>query len=495
MGYFINFLKKFNTNKAYLIYILCAVFVVLLGVLLRLKGFITNPSFWHDECNLGLSIIDYNLFDFFHKKLEYNQIAPPLLMFFTKILTLFFGLSERVFRFIPLIAGFGAIILFYFVSGYYLKTKFSRLIALIFFSISPLLIYYSNEFKQYEVDVFCTLVVIYLFNRLNFEKFDFKKILLSGIFCAILMWLSFVSGIITFAGIVYQVIISKNYKKCFIFCLPLLILGIIYVRLFLVQSYTGTSMTNLWDGEFVNRNFSNLLILFINSLQYFFAPIKNILFLCIFFIWGSVLFVKYKEVNSLILYFSIFTLLVLSWLKIYPFAERVILFILPIYLLIIFKPFELISVNKKTITIIIGLMFLLTFVPQILITGRYLKAKNSNKRDPAREFSKYLYENISNEDSIFVNIASNPEFEFYKHKYPLNNTVYKENPANNLKNTRVEDSIKIINNVKGNLWVYMPYDIPHRAVSKELSLYLQNNKKVIQNWQFGDAILMYVNIN
>ena len=481
-------------KKSQIINLLLVILIMLFGCFLRLKGYIANPSMWHDECNLALSVFDYGLFDFFFKKLEYLQVAPPLFMFFTKVLTVFFGYGEHVFRFIPLAAGCASVVLFYFVSGYYLKTKTSRLLALFFFSINTLLIYYSNEFKQYSTDVFCSLLVIYLFNRFDISKLSYKKAIAAGVLYSVIIWMSFVSGIVVLAGYVSALITTKYYKKVSVSAVPVLILCLLCVKLFLFASYTGTTMARAWSEEFVSRNFSNLLYLFVMSLKYFFEPVRNLLFLTIFFIWGLVLALKKRESRFYILYLTIIMLVIFSWLRLYPTRYLRVLFLFPVYAIILFKPFELFSINRKFVSLLLLFMIILTFTPQVLLTGKYIKTKNHNKRDPAREFSRYVYEKIKLEDKIFLNIASNTEFEYYKHFYPVKNKVLKESPVENLKDTRVSKVIEIIEKEKGDFWIYMPYDIPHRAVSAELSDYLYKNSKVYENWRFGDAVLMYVNV-
>jgi len=482
-------MKKLN-----ILYIGFVALVILFGIFLRMKGYLANPSMWHDECNLAMSILDYNLFDFFHKKLEFIQVAPPLFMFFTKLLTKIAGFSEYVFRFIPLLSGCGAIVLFYLVGKYYFKSKTARIISLILFCLNTLLIYYSSEFKQYETDVFCSLAVLYAFNRVDFSRIDWRKTFLAGCAFATIIWLSFVSGIVVMAGIIAELFKSKDYKKISVLASPVLVMAFVYGGVFLFNAYTGTPMAKLWDDEFVSRNFANFPVLFVNSLQFFFSPVKNLLFMSIFFIWGTALYIKNREKNALIVFLSIAGLIFLSWLKLYPFAQRVILFILPFYMLVLFKPFELLSWNKKTVSVILCLMFVLTFTPQFLITGKFIAAKNSNKRDPAREFSKYLYENISPDDKIFVSRASTAEFEFYEHFYPLENKVLKESAEANLLDTRVTDCVEMLKKEKGKIWIYMPYDIPHRGVADGLSNYLTVNEKVLQNWRFGQSVLMYVTV-
>jgi uncharacterized membrane protein len=73
--------------------------------------------------------------------------------------------SESSLRFVPFLSGAGALIGFYFCSREILS-KQGTLLAVAIFALSPQLIYYSAEAKQYSTDVLVSVVVCYLGFRL-----------------------------------------------------------------------------------------------------------------------------------------------------------------------------------------------------------------------------------------------------------------------------------------------------------------------------------------
>ena len=54
-------------------------FIIFLGLILRLKGLISNPSMWHDECALAWNILEKSYGELF-EKLRFLQVAPPMFL-------------------------------------------------------------------------------------------------------------------------------------------------------------------------------------------------------------------------------------------------------------------------------------------------------------------------------------------------------------------------------------------------------------------------------
>ena len=183
--------------KNYIFYTLAAV-ILALGFVLRLKGFVSNPSFWLDESALGWNVLNKSYSELFDK-LRFLQIAPPLFLCFTKFLIFITDgyhhmlRCDIVLRTIPFIAGNLSLILFYFVGKKVFTSKWTVLAGLIFMATNPALINYSFEFKPYNLDVLSCLVVILIFLNINFKQTTFKTLFLYGLILAVLPWFSFAS--------------------------------------------------------------------------------------------------------------------------------------------------------------------------------------------------------------------------------------------------------------------------------------------------------------
>ena len=102
-----NKISAFKQDKWWSISIL---FVVMLGVFVRLRLYFANNSLWMDEAALANNLLLPNsILD----NMTYLQAAPPLFKLFSLINVKCFGMIEYAFRLLPLLAGILAIFFFY----------------------------------------------------------------------------------------------------------------------------------------------------------------------------------------------------------------------------------------------------------------------------------------------------------------------------------------------------------------------------------------------
>lgn len=481
-------IKKKNNILFYLILIV----IIIFGIFLRLKGFLSNPSFWHDECGMAWNI-KFKSYSQLFGVLRFLQVTPPLFSVLTKFLVGILGYSEKVFRLIPFLTGCLSIIAFYFLSLKVLNKKISVIIAVLIFAINQQLINFSFEFKPYESDVFLTIVALLFFIKVDIERLKITKALIYGVLTSLLPWFSFASVFSIVAGVlnlIFKTLKNKNKNPLAISCflLPILVSALIYLKLFVLGNYSGTSMVSGWQNYFVSLNPLKNLYLLNNSFRYLFFPVQNILFALIFFVLGIYLFIKEKSVEFRVLFLSFILFLTASLLKIYPFGDRVILFLIPSYLLFILKPLDLICFNRKIKSVVILLMVSALFYPQIVSAGSFLRYKGIDKGEYPREMLETLINSIKKDETIVVNKASNTEFYYYSSFYNIKNLVIYEN----LTDKSNEEYANFLNNLKkGYYWFYLPFDYSHKPVTPMI-LSWAKTKKIIYSFQKNKSVLLYV---
>lgn len=125
--------------------------IVCLGVVLRLVQYLSNPTLPSDEAALVLNIADRS-FSGLLAPLDFNMVAPAGFLFAVKVLVLTFGDSEYALRLFPFLCGLLSLLLFRAMVSRWVRPK-AATIALGLFAISPCLIRYASEVKQYPCDV------------------------------------------------------------------------------------------------------------------------------------------------------------------------------------------------------------------------------------------------------------------------------------------------------------------------------------------------------
>lgn len=405
--------------------------VILLGVLLRLKCLLANPSLWHDECALAWNVKFKNYGDFFGI-LRFLQVVPPLFLVATKLVTKIFGFSEISLRLLPFLTGVGSLIAFYFLAVKTIKNKVVALWAVFFLAINQPLINYSYEFRSYGLDAFFAIILLLFFINLNLEKLSVKKSVLYGTLISIIPWFSFTSVFIIAGGCInmfFKIIKAKNKNLYFpfsIFHFPLIISGLIYLKTFLLNNYTGTHMASDWQSSFLSFNPLFSLSLLVDNLRYFFFPIPFVLLALILLLWGIGIFYREKSSFFEVCALSFIIFVVASLLHIYPFSSRLILFMIPIFLLFMIKPLDIVTVDKKNYFFLILVITFFTFYPQVIRINHFIHAKDFSRGEHPREMMEFMIKNMKPKDIIFVNNLSNTEFAYYSSFHNLKNKVIQE---------------------------------------------------------------------
>lgn len=125
--------------------------ILVIGVALRLERYFAGRSLWLDESLLAINVLERPL-SRLADPLDLSQGAPFGFLAATELTILALGKSELAFRLFSLVAsiatlGFAAVIVRRVTCGV------GVLLSLALLAVSPTLIYYAAEFKQYAVEV------------------------------------------------------------------------------------------------------------------------------------------------------------------------------------------------------------------------------------------------------------------------------------------------------------------------------------------------------
>jgi 4-amino-4-deoxy-L-arabinose transferase-like glycosyltransferase len=450
---------------------------------------------------LAENVLNIHNLNFFFQELNLAQKAPPIFILLTKILTKFLGTKEYVFRIIPFISAILDILLFYLVSKIFLKNKFAVIFANVLFAINSQLIYYAHSFKQYSSDILATLIIIYSFFQIDIEFLTKKKILLISLALGIIALFSF--SIIFIFPIIFLIIAFDNPTKKKIcnliyISIPFALVCILY----LLQSGFSNSEThkelifmwkNIENCGFLSIDISRDVETIKNNLIFFFDN-NNPLWIFILSTTGTILLFIKERKNGLLFIGIIALLIVASFLEIYPFSERVILFLLPIQIILIAKNIDF-KINNKILHYLITLLVLCIITFSFRNYNQFF-LKQLYQRPLDKEFTlgrdvfKIIKENLK-KDEIIIFIQHDSLTKYYTKFFNIQNTVdnreqkveTKELYYNYLDELQPKQSYIIT-------FLYLPY-IEEKY--KETHDYTKNNKKVFIEdiVHYKDILYMY----
>lgn len=355
------------------------VYLVLLlaGIVLRIFSHFIVPNFNVDEISLGNSIKYSNYIDLLYP-LTSLQSAPPLYLliqkFIISVLPFSFWMNIKILSFISSILG---VLFFYFIiKKYQFKSIFLLLFIIILFN--PFIVYNSLTVKQYTIDLTGIILLIYLFKSNWFLRYGWIYFI---VWCLISN-----VGLFACAGyLIYTFFIHKsyvNYKSIIIYFKNNILIFLspfpylIYFFWYMNQNGAAEQksfMVNYWANSFIplNGGFFKYIIYTVHGLWVY--------LLNAFEIWGILLmllmipffvYIKRKELlfkQEIFLLFSILMVhLILNIFHLYPFSDRLYLYLAPLFVLIlgssISELFEIKKIKKYFSVFIITISMITLFL-------------------------------------------------------------------------------------------------------------------------------------
>lgn len=411
--------------------------IIFIGVALRLIRFLQNTPLWFDESVIATDIIVRPLTAFINSSQDYTQTGPLSFYFLSKISVLTFGNSEYALRLVPFLFGIISLFLFYKVAKNILSPN-ALLIALSLFSILDPLIYYSTELKPYSGDVvFALLILVAIpFSNKTLNMRNIAFFMLAGVIAIF----SSNPSVFVLAGVGTGLLVYciKNRERAR--RRGLLIIAIVWALGFTAVYFMYTrnlteSMNIGMERAFAMEKFlmpfppKSLVdikwfidfffdtFLFQDTIMY----VKRVSLsgiMAFTFLAGLILMFKEKKERYYVLVFPILVTLFAAILHMYPFKGRQILFLVPMFLIIISEGAEYIrariSANSKMIGVIfIGLLFIYP------VSWAAYHVKKPLVRSEIRPVLNYIENNWQDGDIIYVHFFAQYEFNYYLKYHPM----------------------------------------------------------------------------
>jgi len=367
------------------------------GIVLRFLFHFIFPTFNGDEIALGNNIKYSNYIELLYP-LKFGQSSPPLYLLLQKFIISFspfsFWISIKILSFISSVTG---VIFFYLLMRKY-QFKIAFLILFIIILFNPFIVSNSLTVKQYTIDLTGIILLIFFYKSNWFLRYGWIFFMIWGLFSNI--------GLFACAGYLLFVYLTQksylNFESLVIFLKSNLLTFlapfpyIVYFIWYMNQDGAAemkSYMVNYWNDSFIPLDLSifKYLIYTVHGLWIF--------LLNSFEIWGIFLmllmipfFLNLKNKNLLfkqeiLLLFSIlFVHLVLNICQLYPFSDRLYLYLSPLFLLILGSSISKLieyEVFKKKSNIFLVIISITTL-------SLYMAYTPSNDNDVVKLYSKLI---------------------------------------------------------------------------------------------------------
>jgi hypothetical protein len=326
-----------------------AVTLLLIGAGLRIWQFGMGAALWHDELALARNIVEKPIRELLTAPLDYTQVAPPGFLLLEKAAVTVLGNNEYALRLFPLLCALISLPLFADVARRTLLPG-APVLAVALFTLSPTLIAFGSQVKQYAMDVAVALVMTALtlrwWQRRRANE-DSGRLWLGAVgFIAV--WFSH-AAVLVLGALGTALLLEASYqwdRALLRRLLPIVIfwgvgsLAVVVYGFQTIGQSSDTYMRAYWSDGFVplpTRSIDDAMWLwrafrdfFHRQLQYPFPSLGVLLML-----FGSVTLARGGRLPGLVILALLGVSLAASAARQYPFGDRVSLFLLPFILLLV----------------------------------------------------------------------------------------------------------------------------------------------------------------
>ena len=392
------------------------------GAAIRLRQYLAGFSLEVSEAQLSLNLIARGYADLL-RPLDLDQAAPIGFLWIERAMIDLFGSGELALRAFPTFCGIASLFLFRALARR-VVSPFATHVGLGLFAVSPFLVSHANHVKQYSSDVATTLLLLLLAHRAMTRGYDRVSVAALGAVGALALWLShpavFVLGGI---GLVW----TANLRAALA---PVAVCGTLWAASF--GALYGVSLRHFAHNDFLSSYWGNAFMPLpprsIGDLGWFqeaffgtfrdpggfLAPgLAGALSLI-----GIVALARRSRTLVVLLVSSIVLALLASGLGRFPFAGRVILFLMPMLLIFLGAGIDHVRelTWRTTPAVTVVLLGVLAFDPVVTGILRFLRPR---PECDARAVVAHVGERIQPGDGVYLYSDATSLFRYYAPRFGL----------------------------------------------------------------------------
>lgn len=416
--------------------------LLLLGVALRVLFFSVDRPLWIDEAMLAVNLVERD-YAGLREPLIHGQVAPIAYLYAERFLVETFGSSEKSMRSLSLVAGLACLPMFLIILRRTLPPA-GALLAMLLFSVSEPMVYYSVELKPYSIDVFFALALFWLVLRVLQEGWQLRDQILFGVVAAIglLFSYSLVFMIAVFGlGLMFAAMKRSDLRSAVvvaILCVACAGLFLVLKQNFMQESESVEHHRGFWTAKrafmpMPPRSLDDLTWFVLKPLDFFVDPMRFKAFgvAALLILVGAAAFWKTDRLLVAMLVAPIPLIACLSATKMFPFGVqselrhpilgRVLLFIVPFMFLFMARGLMLVrqGAGRHGLSAIALVLAVLLLHPTLMLVG-YIR--NPDEPHDIRPAMRLLKERVAPGDRVFMNWGAMMVSNFYWKPYGLSET-------------------------------------------------------------------------
>lgn len=394
-------------------------FILAFGCIARIGQYVSNRALWSDEALLTLNILERSYSGLTNTLANY-QYAPIGFLWVERFLVDSLGPGEYVLRLFPLACSLLSMSLFVMIARQTLTHEAANFAAA-FFALSDNLIYYASEVKQYSTDTSVTLALFWCALWLMRKKtgLAFVTFALMG---AVFVWLSH-PAVFVLAGIglsvFFHFLIRRDWQNVLAISLTIALWMVSFAFeyfVFLREPTMSLGLRGSFAASFLPAPGSLrelygypklFFLMFFESLGF---PLMGIAAL-LFFLGFPALW-RQRSAGSWLTLPPILVTLGVSFLNVYPFRGRLIVFLIPLVVVLMGAGAGLLWTRLRFTSPVIALtcMGLAFFHPVSLAAYHLVKPRLRVELRQVMEQARSL---IQPGDVVYVHFDAWAAYQYY----------------------------------------------------------------------------------
>lgn len=407
---------------------IATLFFLAVGVIARIRQYFVGRSLWVDEAMLTHNILGRDYVGLL-QPLDDFQGAPVLFLWAEKLATQIAGTGELALRFVPLISGLAALVLFALLVRRVLS-PFAAALALLLFAFSRQLIWYSNETKQYAGDVLVSVMALWMFVLLRQARPRPWHWMLATALGAGLIFFShpsiIVLGSVALIGFIVAWREGQRSQRTGFF-----VAGVVWGAAFLVNYVAFTRailstefLTSYWaptgfmpplsSGMDVAIWFGDSVRgLFFNTLGLGLDPLAIVAGLA-----GLIVLSRHDAPLAAMLLLPVAVTFIAAMAQVYPFDDRLILFLAPMTAIAVGVGADWLFELLRPRMALLGWMFVILLIGQPILVAGY-NVLLPRYREELAPVMERVAAARQPDDTMYVYYAAEPGFRYYAPRYGI----------------------------------------------------------------------------
>jgi hypothetical protein len=403
---------------------------LLAGVALRAWQYAFANPLWLDEVAVVRCILDLDLVPLLTQPLPHGQVAPKGFLLVEKLVTWTLGSGDHALRLFPFLASLAALVAFLPVAKRSLDGA-GPLIAMALFAAAPSLISYGAMLKQYSLDVWVCAAMLALALELASAPPSRARALRDGAIGAVLVWFS-QPALLVLAGLGAALLLpprSSAHRRALLPTISLWAVSTLAALAASLSSVTAKGMlhqSRFWEKGYPPSPLDSPLDLFWivgritslygsshwASLAYPWAS----LFVALTGVGFAVLWRRRRD-TAVLLLAPVAVAVAAAWLRRYPFKDRLILFLIPVFLIALAAGIEWLRERAGRLSPRLGAALATALV--VVAISPVLRRPPPYGREDIVPVLDYLQRQRQPGDAIYVYYGAAPTVDFYGARHGL----------------------------------------------------------------------------